>query len=481
MIVNYPTIPTRTKDEGQSEAKSTVATPVILFLLAVALPFSFSAGPVVMTGVRMLLIVMVVPMTLRLLSGAYGKILPTDYLFFLHILWVAVAMVVNSPGQAIQNVGSTGIEFLGGYLMGRAYIRTSADMIAMIRLFLFIICCTLPFALIETVTGHPLLVELIAKLPIINGAAQTYDEVRMGLDRVQLAFQTPIHYGLFSMLGFSLCVVGLQGIVSDTRRWFLGGLVGLCVFLSLSSGALLPLLLQIFLIAWSAVFRRYTRRWWLLLGIFLLIYIVIDLGSNRTPMRVFMSYATFSPGTAYMRLGINEAGLENIRANPIFGIGLNDWVRPVWMHNPSFDNFWLLIAMRYGLPGFVALAVGYGLAIWQIGRRDLDANRTLWQLRRAWVFAFSCLALTLYTVHIWSEVYALVFFLFGAGMWLATAVPNEAANRAGPAATLPYVSASRFAGKSAINSPATANLGPPPDAQITSRFTRFAQVRNRQP
>ena len=107
MAVSFTTTPTRAQAQapGQSQSRGGVAFPVVLFLLAVVLPFSFSAGPVVMTGVRMLLIVMVVPITLRLLSGAYGRMLPTDYLFFLHILWVAVAMVVNNPGQAIQNVG----------------------------------------------------------------------------------------------------------------------------------------------------------------------------------------------------------------------------------------------------------------------------------------------------------------------------------------------------------------------------------------
>ena len=64
------------------------------------------------------------PLTFSLLRGAYGRLIWTDYFFFLYIVWATVAIAVNNPDRVLQNVGSTGIEFLGGYLIGRAWLVT---------------------------------------------------------------------------------------------------------------------------------------------------------------------------------------------------------------------------------------------------------------------------------------------------------------------------------------------------------------------
>jgi len=82
--------------------------------------------------------------------------------------------------------------------------------------------------------------------------------------------------------------------------------------------------------------------------------------------------------------------------------------------------------MQYGLPGFFLLMMGYLPTLWWIGRRNFDADLQLWQLRRAWMFTFSGLTLTLCTVHIWTSIFSFVFFLFGAGMWFLTAEPASA-------------------------------------------------------
>lgn len=156
----------------------------------------------------------------------------------------------------------------------------------------------------------------------------------------------------------------------------------------------------------------------ILLGVLSLCYLVVDLASNRTPLRVFMTYATFSAHSAYWRATIFEWGMVNVWANPIWGLGLKDWVRPIWMHTPSVDNFWLLIAMRYGLPGFGLLAAGYIYALWRIGTRSLQVDDPQWKFRRAWMFCMLGLTFALMTVHIWGAIYAMVFFIFGAGMWL---------------------------------------------------------------
>lgn len=418
-----------TKIAGREAAAglSAVPFPVAIFLIAVALPFSFPAGPLVMTGVRFLMILIFLPALVRLLSGKSGPLNWTDALFGLHVLWITIAMVVNNPNRVVPHVGSTGLEFLGGYLLGRCYIQNRAQMIGTIRFLALVICATLPFAFFELLTGTPLLRDLLDRIPGIGVAAPTFDEKRLGLDRVQMAYATPIHYGVFAILVVALYFVGLAGTVASWKRWVVSGLACFAVFSSLSSGALLPMVLQIFLIIWNAVLGRVNRRWLLLSGLLVLAYVAIDLASNRTPLRVFMSYATFSAHTAYWRFEVNTHGMENVWANPLFGLGLRDWTRPDWMHSGSVDNFWLLMAMRYGIPGFLLVATGWVVALWRIARRDFSADVRLGALRLGWVLTFVAMSVSLFTVHIWVEVYALCFFLFGAGMWLLTAEPENTA------------------------------------------------------
>jgi O-Antigen ligase len=395
--------------------------PVLIYLLAVVLPIGFQLGPLALSLIRLFLMIMVIPLTINLLQGKYGRLLWTDLLFAMYILWGAAAIAVNNPEQVIENTGSNAIEFVGGYVLGRAYIRSAETFTAMVRVLALLIIATLPFAFYEALTGHPIVIETIRRTPGLQSFPIIANEPRMGLERAQVVFAHPIHYGLFASVGFSLCLVGLKGIVSTRTRYVLSGLIGLSVFLSLSSGALLSVALQLGLIFWAWAMQPVKRKWLVLMLVFATLYVLIDLLSSRTPFRVFLTYATFSTHNAYWRAIIFEWGIKNVVDNPIFGLGFNGWVRPRYMTSSSVDNFWLLTAMRYGIPTFVFLALGYVIALFQVGLRDLGGNVMLQQFRRAWMFTFIGLSFTLATVHIWTSIYSFVFFLFGAGLWFVTA------------------------------------------------------------
>jgi O-antigen ligase len=367
------------------------------------------------------LLIMVIPLLSKLLSGYYGKIMLTDILMMMHLIWATVALAVNNPNQVVQQIGSVGIEFIGGYLMGRAYIRTPESFVALSRWLVFLVLSTLPLALFEAKTGRPLLIEAIHKLPGLTSVAVVTIDGRMGLERVQGVFAHPIHYGLFCSVALSLAFVVLRDITSPGRRWLSSVLIAMCGFLALSSGALLAIVLQTALITWSNVFAKIRWRWWLLVGLFVLAYIIIDIFSNRAPLQVFMSYATFSAHNAYYRSIIFDWGMRNIWAHPIFGLGLNDWVRPFYMVSGTMDNFWLVMGVRYGIPGFFLLGCAYSVMIFRVMRLNFEGDVLLTKIRLAWVFTFLGLSFTLTTVHIWTNIYSFVFFMFGAGAWLLEA------------------------------------------------------------
>ncbi|WP_456388141.1 O-antigen ligase family protein [Profundibacter sp.] len=397
---------------------------VILYLLTVVLPIGFQAGPLAMTTLRLYLMVLFLPLMINLLRGRYGKIILSDIVFTLYILWTFVSLLVNNPDQVVQSVGSTGIEFLGGYLVGRAYIRTPETFLSLCKWLILLTLATTPFALVETMTGRPLIIEAIKKLPGINSVAIVNIEKRMGLERVQAVFAHPIHYGMYCSVAFSMVFVALREQMRTSVRYLTSAVIVGSGLLALSSGAMLAMVLQFSLILWAAIFAKIRWRWWLLVGLFALGYVVVDLISNRSPIRVFMSYATFSAHNAYWRGIIFEWGMKSVWAHPIYGIGFHDWVRPSFMHSGSMDNFWLVVAVRYGIPAFAFLAVGYISSLYLIMRRNFEGNNKLTLIRLAWVFTFLGLSFTLSTVHIWTNIYSFVFFVFGSGMWLIS-VPSS--------------------------------------------------------
>lgn len=190
--------------------------------------------------------------------------------------------------------------------------------------------------------------------------------------------------------------------------------VFLTTALTVSTGPLLMVAVQIGLYAADAILRRVRERWALLviLGVGLAIYelstgVLIDFLINKV---------AFNANSASNRPRIFEWGLYNIRHNPIFGIGLNDWVRLPGMVR-SADMFWIVVPMRHGIP---AGALNLAAFVWiplVLAFRTMPTPRL-----RSYKFAFivcmvSCFVAT-WTVHLWGTPYVLYCFLLGSGAWM---------------------------------------------------------------
>lgn len=406
-------------------ASAKLPTVVIVYLITVVMPVQFNLGSIALTPLRVMLLFLLIPLTSRLFSGQYGKVLVVDYLFFAHMAWATLAVAINNPNRVVENIGSNAVEFLGGYLIGRAYIRTPDQFQQLIKTLIIMVIILLPFTFPESLRGKAVIPQFISALPGLESVKQVDIPKRMGLYRAQNVFAHPIHYGLFCSITFSLMLVGLQDKLSLGKRILCCIVVLISVFLSLSSGALLAVILQVFLLVWAYIFRAHKHKWLLLVGMIGLAYVTVDILSNRTPMKVFMSYATFSSQTAYYRSIIFDYGMQNVWANPVFGLGLRTWFRPAYMKTGSVDNYWLVMAMKYGIPGFTLVTIGYFWGLFKIGLRNLDFSPRVWRLRLAWVITFCGLSFTMTTVHIWTAVYSFVFFFYASAIWMIYYSPED--------------------------------------------------------
>ena len=404
-----------------------VALPVAFFFVGMLLPtaVSLNLGGLRLSVYRVVLIVMFLPMLVHLLSGRAGRMTVFDALVAAHCTWALLALVKwGGPAQGIESGGIDIVEFAGAYLLGRLSIRSHEDFTAMARAYVALVVGMLVFTIPEALTSVHILHDGISAA--VGGPPAPFIEQRMGLERTFGPFDHPILYGVFSASAFSLAYF----VVAERRLMNMGGMaqvagVGVATFMSASGGPYVVLMMQGFVAAWQRVLGRVQGRWAALFTLFAATYVAIDLFSTKTPFHVFINNFTFSKQSAYNRILIFEFGTAEVARHPVFGIGLGDWERPVWMSD-SMDNFWLVIAVRYGLPALAfLLALLLGL-VWCAGRRK-DLPEDWRRARHAWAFTLFGISVAAATVHLWNALFVLFVFLIGAGAWLVDARPGRSA------------------------------------------------------
>ena len=201
---------------------------------------------------------------------------------------------------------------------------------------------------------------------------------------------------------------------------------------SLSSGALVAIMVQLMLIGWDFLTKTVNKRWNILALIFLALYVGLDVLSNRSPAQIFISFATFSSSTGFNRLLIWEYGSAEVIRHPIFGLGLKDWIRAPWMA-ASTDNYWLLVAMRFGLPGFILMAAAFFMAMRGVAKMDFSDRPELQACQKGYLITLIGVFIAMGTVHMWGGTYLFVVFFLASGIWMFTMDESTGPRRGGGA------------------------------------------------
>jgi hypothetical protein len=385
------------------------------FYLALAVPLEFSAtvAGLRLSPYRVFLLVMFIPMIMRLVREA--RILPADYLVAAHAFWAALALgVYGGVGAGLESGGIYIIESLGAYLVGRLAVSSPESSRAMLRFMVTVLVVMAAFALPESITGYHLLREISRTL--MGGAALPIIEPRLGLHRAFGSFDHPILYGVFAASTFAAAYYVLCKEQLRARSLAILGVIAGSTFVSLSAGPFVALACQLMVLGWDRLTKGIQMRWSILVSGIMLLWFAVSLASNRGFVKVFISYFTFSPHSAYNRTLIWDYGTAEVARHPVFGIGLGDWIRAPWMSD-SMDNFWLLTAVRYGLPALIFL-VGAIVLIAIQQARTVGGNRELNRYRMGWLVIIIGLSVSGITVHFWNAMFAYFFFLMGTGVWM---------------------------------------------------------------
>ena len=411
-----------------------------LFIISLASPLYMYVGPARLVPYRILLLAALVPLTLIWFTRKAGPIRAPDILMLLAALWGALALLATSGSAGIEPATVFFVETFGAYLLARVTIRTYADFYRMVQTLFWLLVIILPFAVIETFADRALLHELLAAVgPTTDRMG---NELRYGLHRASVVFEHPILFGTFCASAFALVYFVAADHAGPMRRAVRAGIVTMAALCSISSGAMAAIALQVALITWHYITRGVKHRWRLLGGLGAICYVVVDLLSNRSPLEVFISYLTISSQTGYFRIMIWDYGSAEVLRHPLFGIGMAEWTRPNWMP-ASVDNFWLLTAMRYGLPVFVFFAGSIVMMMVGIGKMTF-AGPELSGARRGLFISLCGMIIAGCTVHYWNAAYVWLIFLVGSGMWMMDAGKQPAQ---GPAPEEPIVPHLRSAGR----------------------------------
>ncbi|MGL3107810.1 O-antigen ligase family protein [Bradyrhizobium sp. BR 1432] len=409
--------------------------PVLLFFLALLWPCQLYVGSLRLSLYRIVLLVMILPCLSKFAAGRVG-IKISDVAVLLFSFWRVLGLiVVDGIESSSQTFGIEWIETIGPYLLARCFIRDADDFYNMIQLLFRIVLVLLPFAIIELVSGHNILRELFAMIcptPLFS------PEQRSGLTRVQSVFDHPILFGVFAASALAPVYLVLGHKMSLLRRNLMTAAVAATASMSLSAGPLMAIVAQGLLLSWDSLLRGVKARWKILIGLLAVVVTLIEAVANRSLPSIVSGYLTFDPQSYYFRLLIWDYGSAVALDHPVFGIGLSDWERPNWM-GPSIDNFWLVLAMRSGLPAPVLLHLAILLIFLTVGsKKGLDGKITAY--RTAFLIAMAGIYLVGWTVHFWDTAYVAFLFLLGSGAWVldVDAETSERASSRSPARKVRY-------------------------------------------
>jgi hypothetical protein len=380
-----------------------------LYLLLIPQQFNITIAGVYLSPARIFLL----GASLYVLSGALRKSIRfawPDLLIILALAWIWLASYMSSGlvGTAIIMGGSHTVDMGLAYFLARATIQSPTDL----RRFLILIApgvAIIGAVVVIESTTRTLLLQPLASAVTGMPMPIRY-EIRMGLVRGTASFPHPILAGIF--LASFLPLYLLSGL----RGWprLLGLAASFGGIFTMSSAAMLGVVVGGLLSVYDWISERIGNLSWRLFLFFAVsFYGVEELASNSGFYNLLIRYASLNTASAYNRVLIWRYGTENIERHPWFGIGYSDWVRPDWMNSGSFDHFWLIMALRFGIPETVLLLGATLIGLFMVARRSRHIPPHDARLLRGVAISLSVFALGINSVTLWMSALTWFFMLLG--------------------------------------------------------------------
>jgi hypothetical protein len=293
-------------------------------------------------------------------------------------------------------VGAEALEFLGAYLIGRAFFFGPSSLQTFVQALKGITVAIIALGVLDTLSGRNITIE---SLGVAKPMSDLYlgNSYRLGLVRATSLFECAEHYGAFCAAAASIFFYAERGI---SRIIYVGLCFFGCVF-ALSSGPLMILGIVTAVFTYDHILKHYPWRWKALMttviGLIAIVFLVTD-----HPVIWIMSHMTFNPQTAWFRLGTLNTALPLVEQSPFIGYGFADLgdSANVRVYLWSVDSLWLLEALRYGLSGVILLILTMFLAILRRNRIS-NPDSGIYAVATGFSLAIVAMGLIGLTVDFW--------------------------------------------------------------------------------
>lgn len=383
------------------------------YLLLIPTPANLEIAGSVLPPYRLVLI----PSALLVLTSAVRarfRLLLPDILVLIATLWISVAMFVNTGGtQAVTAVVSNTVDIALSYFFARVVFQNPRDF----RIFLILMAPGIflvgAIIMLESITFRPFVHETFTN--IFGGSHRRRLVERLALMRAFGPFPHPILAGIFLVSFLPLY------LLSGIRGWprILGASAALFSFFTLSSAALLGLVVSAIMLAYNWLTERVANLTWRMFLIALtMVGLALEFLTQNGAFSFLTRYASLNTVTARHRLLIWKHGTANVESHPWFGIGYADWERPAWMLD-SVDHYWLLLAMQFGVivPFLIALTIA--LAVLNASRASVLGPQADRMMLRGIAISLGVFAFGVISVSIWLSVQTWFYMLAGVAVTLS--------------------------------------------------------------
>jgi O-Antigen ligase len=373
--------------------------PIVAWLILVGIftPYiQMDIGGLVFTPARLTATIFFLPAIVILLKSGRNWKSP-DFFAIATAGWIIIASFFNEGFQAY--VGAQALEFLGAYLMGRAFFFGRPGLELFNRIFKAVAFVVILLGFLDTLAGYPVTLTLL-------GLTQFQVDYRNGVLRADSVFSVAELFGTFCVVATVLFWYCERN--TTTRIFFV--VLSICgTVASLSSGPLLGLVISLAVFSYDAILNKIVWRWKLLvmgvLGLILAAYLY-----SNDPIAAIVGHLTLNPETGNFRINTWTLGLDLVSEHPIVGRGLasledaSDLVK--LFVGQSVDALWLVLMLRYGVPVVVLLLLTIFIPMFGTYRSANDPYLT--RARTGFSLAVILMAVIGITVHYWDAIW--IFF-----------------------------------------------------------------------
>ncbi len=389
-----------------------------LYIISLFIPLEVfvNLGPVRMEPYRFILIISFI----QFIKQNKHRVEKSSRILFLYIFFSFIALAVSHGFTvATQSSGILFLEICGSYWLGMMYVTDKQKhkkyllLIASLYFWISIpswyefVTGSKPIhAFFEKITGH---VQLATDL-------YTESYIRLGFTRVTSVFAHPILYSI-SAVALLPIVIAILRNTKTKRMAFLRTLFGLftAIITSITSAGIGAVLLQTICRLWFDYKDKIGIYKNVIITGIVIMFAVIQFGSNRGLIKFLAASATLNPQTGYYRILQWEFASDDIAENFWFGIGNNAWTHPEWFAD-SVDSYWLLNMITYGFFSTAMLVWFFLYSAKRTFIKSVDGE--IQRLLLGYRIMFISIIYAGLTVDFFDRLQPLLYFLIGTSLWL---------------------------------------------------------------